>query len=160
MGPRNLFQGNYSFILSILAGRYDNPLPPWFLASIDSSSVSVTSVSLWGLGRNQVGNQAQGCHTCLPVPVFVDLLRRQELIPSLAGRYNPTCYWSFRLHRLIEFISQNRFLGFLNDNKYWLSLCIWLLNSRLCFWNLFFSSQRDLSFRHMLHRLEIDSCAL
>jgi len=45
-----------------------------------------------------------------PVPVFVYFLKMQELIPSLAAQYNPTCYWSFRLHRLIEIISHIRFM--------------------------------------------------
>ena len=35
MEPRNLFQGINSARLCSLAGRYDNPIPPWFLAPID-----------------------------------------------------------------------------------------------------------------------------
>jgi hypothetical protein len=35
MGPRNRFQGMNSASLCSLAGRYDNPIPPWFLAHID-----------------------------------------------------------------------------------------------------------------------------
>jgi hypothetical protein len=35
MGPRNLFQGMNSASLCSLAGRYDNPIPPRFLAPID-----------------------------------------------------------------------------------------------------------------------------
>ncbi len=36
MGPRNRFQGTNSASLCSLAGRYDNPLPPRFLAPIAS----------------------------------------------------------------------------------------------------------------------------
>jgi hypothetical protein len=36
MEPRNRFQGMNSATLCSLAGRYDNPIPPWFLAPIDS----------------------------------------------------------------------------------------------------------------------------
>ncbi len=35
MGPRNWFQGMNSASLCSLAGRYDNPIPPWFLAPLD-----------------------------------------------------------------------------------------------------------------------------
>jgi hypothetical protein len=35
MGPRNRFQGMNSASLCSLAGRYDNPIPPRFLAPID-----------------------------------------------------------------------------------------------------------------------------
>ncbi len=35
MGPRNWFQGMNSTSLCSLAGRYDNPIPPRFLAAID-----------------------------------------------------------------------------------------------------------------------------
>ncbi len=40
MGPRNRFQGMNSASLCSLAGRYDNPLPPRFLAPIDSLKIS------------------------------------------------------------------------------------------------------------------------
>ncbi len=39
MGPRNRFQGMNSASLCSLAGRYDNPLPPRFLAPIDSLKI-------------------------------------------------------------------------------------------------------------------------
>ncbi len=39
MGPRNRFQGMISASLCSLAGRYDNPLPPRFLAPIDSLKI-------------------------------------------------------------------------------------------------------------------------
>ncbi len=35
MGPRNWFQGMNSASLCSLAGRYDDPIPPQFLAPID-----------------------------------------------------------------------------------------------------------------------------
>jgi hypothetical protein len=35
MEPRNPFQGMNSASLCSLLGRYDNPIPPWFLAPID-----------------------------------------------------------------------------------------------------------------------------
>jgi hypothetical protein len=35
MGPQNWFQGMNSASLYSLAGRYDNPIPPRFLAPID-----------------------------------------------------------------------------------------------------------------------------
>jgi hypothetical protein len=39
MGPRNRFQGMNSASLCSLAGRYANPLPPRFLAPIDSLKI-------------------------------------------------------------------------------------------------------------------------
>jgi hypothetical protein len=39
MEPRNRFQGMNSASLCSLAGRYDNPIPPRFLAPIDSSKI-------------------------------------------------------------------------------------------------------------------------
>ncbi len=35
MEPKNRFQGMNSASLCRLAGRYDNPIPTWFLAPID-----------------------------------------------------------------------------------------------------------------------------
>jgi hypothetical protein len=40
MGPRNRIQGMNSASLCSLAGRYDNPLPPRFLAPIDFLKIS------------------------------------------------------------------------------------------------------------------------
>ncbi len=39
MGPRNRFQGMNSASLCSLAGRYDNPIPPRFLAPIDCLNI-------------------------------------------------------------------------------------------------------------------------
>jgi hypothetical protein len=39
MEPRNRFQGMNSASLCSLAGRYDNPIPPRFLAPIDSLKI-------------------------------------------------------------------------------------------------------------------------
>jgi hypothetical protein len=39
MEPRNRFQGMNSASLCSLAGRYDNPIPPRFIAPIDSSKI-------------------------------------------------------------------------------------------------------------------------
>ncbi len=39
MEPRNRFQGTNSASLCSLAGRYDNPIPPRFLAPIDSLKI-------------------------------------------------------------------------------------------------------------------------
>ncbi len=41
MGPRNWFQGMNSASLCSLAGRYDNPIPPRFLAPIDFLKIPV-----------------------------------------------------------------------------------------------------------------------
>jgi hypothetical protein len=39
MEPRNRFQGMNFASLCSLAGRYDNPIPPWFLVPIDSLKI-------------------------------------------------------------------------------------------------------------------------
>ncbi len=39
MEPRNRFQGIDSASLCSLAGRYENPIPTWFLAPIDCSKI-------------------------------------------------------------------------------------------------------------------------
>jgi hypothetical protein len=55
MEPRNLFQGMNSASLRSLAGPYDNPIPPRFLAPIDllknSSSVYSKQVMLYRCPR-------------------------------------------------------------------------------------------------------------
>ncbi len=43
MEPRNRFQGMNSASLCSLAGQYDNPIPPRFLATIDSLKIPVLS---------------------------------------------------------------------------------------------------------------------
>ncbi len=39
MEPRNRFQGTNSASLCSLAGRYDNPIPTWFLVPIDGLKI-------------------------------------------------------------------------------------------------------------------------
>jgi hypothetical protein len=39
--PRNRFQGIDSASICSLTGRYNNPIPTWFLAPIDCSKISV-----------------------------------------------------------------------------------------------------------------------
>jgi hypothetical protein len=49
-GPRNWFQGMNSASLCSLAGQYENPIPPWFLAPIDFLKISALYAvckSLW-----------------------------------------------------------------------------------------------------------------
>jgi hypothetical protein len=42
-GARNRFQGIDSASLCSLAGRYDNPIPTWFLAPVDCSKIPAQS---------------------------------------------------------------------------------------------------------------------
>jgi hypothetical protein len=65
MEPRNRFQGMNSASLCSLVGRYDNPIPPRFLAPIDCLKIPAQCVgrqimletrSCWPPGI--VGNQA------------------------------------------------------------------------------------------------------
>ncbi len=44
MEPRNRCQGIISASLCSLAGRYDNPIPPWFLAPIDFLKIPALSL--------------------------------------------------------------------------------------------------------------------
>jgi hypothetical protein len=44
MGPRNRFQGMNSASICSLAGRYDNPIPPRFLAPIDFLKIPVFEI--------------------------------------------------------------------------------------------------------------------
>jgi hypothetical protein len=52
MEPRNQFQGINSASLCSLAGRYDNPIPPRFLAHIDS--LKIPAQNDWELRENMV----------------------------------------------------------------------------------------------------------
>jgi hypothetical protein len=53
MEPRNRFQGINSAGLCSLAGRYDNPLPPRFLAPIDSLKIPAQRIfHLWSSIRS------------------------------------------------------------------------------------------------------------
>ncbi len=47
MEPRNWFQGMNSASLCSLAGRYDNPIPTWFLAPIDYLKIPAQVWSKW-----------------------------------------------------------------------------------------------------------------
>jgi hypothetical protein len=49
MGPRNRFQGMNSASLCSLVGRYDNPLPPRFLAPIASLKIPALVYILYSL---------------------------------------------------------------------------------------------------------------
>jgi hypothetical protein len=46
MKPRNRFQGMISTSLCSLAGRYDNPIPPRFLAPVDSLKIPALNSSI------------------------------------------------------------------------------------------------------------------
>ncbi len=62
MGPRNWFQGMNSASLCSLAGRYDNPIPPRFLAPIDFLKIPALyahTESTWSdaiLGKHKIEN--------------------------------------------------------------------------------------------------------
>jgi hypothetical protein len=60
MGPRSRFQGMNSASQCSLAGRYDNPLPPRFLAPIDSLKIPAQSGPCWGTKRRP--NIAKPCN--------------------------------------------------------------------------------------------------
>ncbi len=61
MEPRNRFQGMNSASLCSLAGRYDNPIPPRFLAHRDSGvENSVGNLSAAVGARNLVGIGCMG----------------------------------------------------------------------------------------------------
>jgi hypothetical protein len=47
LGPRNWFQGMNSASLCSLAGRYDNPIPPRFLAPIDFLKIPAQFTDLY-----------------------------------------------------------------------------------------------------------------
>ncbi len=49
MEPRNRFQGMNSASLCSLVGRYDNPIPPRFLAPIDSLKIPALCARRWNL---------------------------------------------------------------------------------------------------------------
>ncbi len=60
-GAPNWFQGMNSASLCSLAGRYDNPLPPRFLAPVDSFKIPAQKNCIWdlpfmsySLGRSQI----------------------------------------------------------------------------------------------------------
>ncbi len=74
MEPRNWFQGMNSANLCSLAGRYNNPIPPRFLAPIDSLKISVPVSSLhmqqWSISDCQytVEQRLPIKHSCTPPP--------------------------------------------------------------------------------------------
>ncbi len=92
MEPRNRFQGINSANLCSLAGRYDNPIPPRFLAPIDSLKIPalcytvycVTWVGQW-LESNSM---PLTLHNCLPgsenVKTTSVLSKNSDLTPSCA----------------------------------------------------------------------------
>jgi hypothetical protein len=49
MEPKNRFQGIHSASLCSLAGRYDNPIPTWFLAPTDCLKIPAL-FSVYSLG--------------------------------------------------------------------------------------------------------------
>ncbi len=58
MGPRNWFQGINSASLYSLAGRYDNPIPPQFLAPIYFLKIPAQRMILWA----PINKQLAECH--------------------------------------------------------------------------------------------------
>ncbi len=65
MGPRHWFQGMNSASLCSLAGRYENPIPPPCLASIDflkiPAQVAISRLSCWGGGGGPTKSSGGGC---------------------------------------------------------------------------------------------------
>ncbi len=99
MEPRNRFRGMDSASLCSMAGRYDNPLPPWCLAPIDSIKIPapgtpkrfqlVTTLCVFfgiplsapGLFHaNDVPVQCSE-HSCSTVPVLTVYYSRHPLCP-------------------------------------------------------------------------------
>ncbi len=69
MGPRNRFQGMNSASLCSLAGRYDNPLPPRFLAPIASLKIPAQSAKLFSSRRNWDSPNPSPASECAPHPL-------------------------------------------------------------------------------------------
>ena len=76
MEPRNRFRGMNSASLCSLAGRYDNPLPPQFLAPVDSLKIP----ALGGRYDNPVPTWFLAPIDCLKIPALI------------TGNRHPTSY--------------------------------------------------------------------
>jgi hypothetical protein len=110
-----------------LAGRYDNPIPPRFLAPIDCLKIPALFVNgeklekvLKTAGKFNDGASIAANNRVRPELVFVDLLWSPR-IDSQAGVPVRQPYLSYRpdkLHRLAKSIPRNRFLGSINVYKY------------------------------------------
>ncbi len=153
MEPRNQFQGmNYAGLWS-LAGRYDNPIPPRFLAPIDSLKVRALynnpiparflapyEIVLKLLKRLQIRAQATldsgigslesipGLLKCLQIQAQATLASGIASLKSIPGLLKRCLHW------IAELFPWNRFLGSLNVYKYGLRLH-WL--AELVPWNRF-----------------------
>ncbi len=101
MGPRNRFQGMNSASLCSLAGRYNNPIPPRFLAPIDSLKIPAQATQPGGIGSLESILGFSGSE-----PVFVNLLRSPEIDSKHGGRVRQPflSYWPASVHRLAESI--------------------------------------------------------
>jgi hypothetical protein len=62
MGPRNQIRGMDSASLCSLAGRYDKPLPPRFLAPIDSLKIPALFRNLPYAARGMFPNTRESTH--------------------------------------------------------------------------------------------------
>jgi hypothetical protein len=80
MEPRNRFQGMNSAILCSLAGRYDNPIPPRFLAPIACLKIPAL-------------DPGQRCGSGLVF--FFALLVESTMLAVMSGRFKSQFYFLF-----------------------------------------------------------------
>jgi hypothetical protein len=102
MGPRNGFQGMNSASLCSLAGRYENPIPPWCLAPIDFLKIPALDCVLSEIRMQILQSTLVTIKDKRSEVVFLYFYGAQKSILwnrfgqpcSLAGRYeNPIPSW-------------------------------------------------------------------
>jgi hypothetical protein len=113
MGPWNQFQGMNSASLCSQAGRYDDPIPPWFLAPIDCLKIPAPVRII--LTKNNTKRTHLGLITIYAPMIYmapcVILLMRAASITWASGRGldpgNPEFFWVYvkwyRADRLVPF---------------------------------------------------------
>jgi hypothetical protein len=92
MEPRNRFQGMNSASLCSLAGRYDNPIPPRFLAPIDCLKIParIFSIrkSLAGRYDNPIPPRFLAPIDCLKIPARIFSIRKSCDVPHFCNHLN------------------------------------------------------------------------
>ncbi len=124
MGPQNWYQGMNSVSLCSLAGRYENPIPPWCLAPIDFLKIPAQITFFfvpWKLIDCCVGKWKVKCLLFLFCFIILILFQIFCLIP---------CHFKFSrglqrdvVHRFVVFLLLLLSIMFLLCLMFLLTLC-------------------------------------
>jgi hypothetical protein len=105
MEPRNRFQGMNSASLCSLAGRYDNPIPPRFLAPIDSLKIpALITGAGYAVVKDKCISNCSFDHALCTVAKFFWSFYHVWKVPVIELNY-PGQYWYLKSDLYIQYMS-------------------------------------------------------